>query len=87
MKYISQLSDYTDLYRSGQFYWWRKSEYPVKTTDLSQITYKLYHIKLYQVHLSMSEIRTHNVSSDRHWLHCKSNCHSITTTTAPNFEV
>jgi hypothetical protein len=32
------------LYRSDQFYWWRKPEDPVKTTDLSQVTYKLYHI-------------------------------------------
>jgi hypothetical protein len=24
------------LYRGDQFYWWRKPEYPEKTTDLSQ---------------------------------------------------
>jgi len=30
------------LYRGDQFYWWRKLEYPEKTTDLSQVTDKLY---------------------------------------------
>ena len=29
------------LYRGGQFFWWRKAEYLEKNTDLLQITDKL----------------------------------------------
>ena len=40
-------------------------EYPEKITDLPQAIDKLYHIIFYWVHLAMSEIGTHNVSSHR----------------------
>jgi hypothetical protein len=46
------------------FNWWRKPEKPKKTTDLSQVTDKRYHI--FVVHLALIDIRTRNISGDMH---------------------
>jgi hypothetical protein len=37
-----------------------------KTTDMLQVTDKLYHMRLYRVHYDMSRMQTHRVSGDRH---------------------
>ena len=39
---------------------------PIKNTDMSQITVKLYHIIVYPVHIVMNMVLTRNFSGDSH---------------------
>ena len=43
---LTPLSAIVQLYHGDQFSWWKKPEYPERTTDHGQATGKLYHLRL-----------------------------------------
>jgi hypothetical protein len=63
------LSTIFQIYCGGLSYSWRKPNYPKKKTGSVASHWQTASIMLFLVHLAISRIRTHNVSSDMHWLY------------------
>jgi hypothetical protein len=64
---LMPLSTIFQLYRGGQFYWWRKPEIPGENHRPATSHWQT--LALNVVHLAMSGIPTENINGDRHRLH------------------
>jgi hypothetical protein len=61
---LTPLSTKCQLYRGGQCYWWRKPEYPEKTTDPAANNQQTLSHHVIWSTPRLSGIRTHNVSGE-----------------------
>jgi hypothetical protein len=76
--WLAPLTTICQLYRGGQFYWCRKPECSGKTTDLSQASHNMYRVHLAWPGFELATLVV--IGTD-----CKSNHHTITTTTAHKY--
>ena len=78
---LTPLSAIFQLYSGGKFYWWRKPP----TCRKSLTNFIIYIVMLYWVHLAWAgfELTTSVVINTDCISSCKSNYHTITTTTGP----
>ena len=53
---LTSLSTVFQLYRGSQFYWFRKPEYPEKTTDLLQVTDRFFNFLIFYLRITDTKL-------------------------------